>query len=263
MFAIAFLQKAIIILKKFAKINFDSTIFTRNFVPIKFINKMTTKLFLTFTLLFGLSVSTVFAQDNDKNADKRTKEGIGFYAGLEAINAPRDLSPAVFAPDLIYRKNDNTVGIGPRIILVNTNSAKDDRNENVWGAGLNYQHFLSRKHLFDWFVYFDLEYYKYSSVSSSSVIVPHDSMDVNKANANHYNFVTGFGYHLHLLNHIYMSGMLGLGIGIEGGTEYIYNTKGAYYDPITSRQVNGKIEENVYSNKSVSPQGKIGIGYIF
>ena len=204
--------------------------------------------------------NNVFGQGSDEvKYSKANKDGIGIFPGIEVASTPRNQSDVVFAPNITYSFEDNEFGLGPRIILNNTNSysnATTSITENAFGIGANYRKFLTpTKHMFDFYVYYDMEYYNYnySGPYSGGIIFP-STNDNETYKTNNYNFVTGFGFHLQMNKRFYMESQLGLGIGLEYG-KHTYNGVDANNTtiPIT----------DTYSNKSLVGQFKLGIGYIF
>ncbi len=211
-------------------------------------------LFILLTPCLGL-----FAQGTSNGKyEKATKDGIGLLPGIELVNTPRNQSDVVFAPDITYSFDDNQIGFGPRLILNNTSTLSNATiatTENSFGLGANYRKFLtSSKTMFDWFVYYDMEYYNYNFSGPYNVggFPPYSEIETYKTN--NYNFVTGFGYHLHLNKHFYMTTLLGIGIGLEYG-KHTYPNQDIYSNPNTVTET--------YSNKNLVGQFKIGIGYVF
>ena len=223
------------------------------------------KLYLKITTLLILLIPChgLFAQSaTDGKYEKATKDGIGILPGIELASTPRNQSDVVFAPDITYSFDDNQIGFGPRLILNNTNSVSNASiatTENSFGVGANYRKFLSStKKMFEWFVYYDMEYYNYNSSAPFAYYnypqLPPNSGNVETYKTNNFNFVTGFGYHLNLNTHFYMTTLLGIGIGLEYG-KHAYPGADVNNNPITVT--------DTYSTKSLVGQFKLGIGYVF
>ena len=217
------------------------------------------KLFSPIPFLLAMFFSSVlFAQKQDDGKyAKATVTGIGLYPGIEAANTPGTQSSAVFSPDITYSFGDNQIGAGPRIILNNTDQFSNAPKNTAtnWGVGVNYRKFLTNSHtMFDWFVYYDAEYFNYKSVANPADIFSIYNNAENQK-ADHYNFITGFGYHLHMVQHFYMSAMLGLGIALEYGKKDFYN--------IDQNGVSVFVNSDTYSTKEITAQFKLGVGYVF
>jgi hypothetical protein len=203
----------------------------------------------------------VSAQSSNENSTfwKQTKDGFGIYPGIEAVSTPRNLDVGVFAPDLTYIYKGSIFGLGPRIILTNSNSFSNGSTpkESYYGIGTNYKMILpSSNTVFKWFVYYDFEYFYYS-FKADTVNIANNYIFNNtyqNSTAYHYNFVTGFGFHLNLTQHIFMSSMLGMGIALEFGKEDNY---------VNSNAFNYQLVTNEYSHKTLCGQFKLGIGYVF
>ncbi len=106
--------------------------------------------------------------------------------------------------------------------------------------------------------YYDMSYYNYSFKGANDngfQIYPYYTYQQD-ITANHFNFMTGFGYHLHMIKHVYMSMMTGVGVSLEYGKEV--NSEYDSQNPTQPKSVT-----NEYSRKSLGGQFKLGIGYVF